>query len=328
MRVDVIVCTYDRAALLRDALESLLAQETGPDLAFELLVVDNASRDSTRAVVDACRASGRATVRYVHEPVGGVAHARNRGVREATAEWLAFFDDDQLADRAWLRELASAARATGARCVGGRVALVLEATPPPALPAFCRGLLGETPDGDAPRPFAGKALPGTGNALVHRGVFEAVGTFDVGLLHGAEDEDFFRRARAAGFATWFAPAACVAHRVAAYRLTPRYLAWVASRHGVQYALRDAREGGRRRVAWHGALRAVQALATLASHARARARRDPAALLECRCRLARAAAYERQALRLLAPWLGRARFLEGLDFRGERERFGREGVAAP
>lgn len=328
MHVDVIVCTYERAALLGDALGSLLRQQTGAALSFELLVVDNASKDGTREVVEGLRRPGGVRVRYALEAAQGVAHARNRGVREATAEWLAFFDDDQLADPGWLRELAAVARATGARCVGGGVRLALGADAAPALPAFCRGLLGETPPAAAARPFRGKALPGTGNALVHRSVFEAVGAFDARLLHGGEDEDFFRRVRAAGYAMWFAPAASVAHRVPAYRLTPEYLAWVARRHGANYALGDVREGGRGRVAVRALLRAAQAAATVAALGRARAFGDRAAVLDCRCRLARAAAYERQALLLLAPWIAQARFLEHLDFRAERRRFGHEGAAPP
>lgn len=320
MRVDVIVCTYDRAALLRGALESLLAQEPGRGLAFGVLVVDNGSRDGTRAVVEALRPASRVPLGYALEPAPGVAHARNRGVREATAEWLAFFDDDQLAAPDWLAQLARVAARAGARCVGGAVTLEGEA-PAAALPRFCRALLGETPPEGAARPYAGKALPGTGNALVHRSVFESVGGFDARLAHGAEDDEFFRRARAAGFTLWFAPAARVVHRVPRHRLTPEYLAWAARRHGAHYALRDARQGGRARVAAQGLLRAAQALLTLAALARARAAGDAAALLEARCRLARAAAYERQALRLLAQALAAAELPGELDFRSERARFG-------
>jgi len=329
MRVDVIVPTYNRAAQLRDALDTLLRQDAAHDCSIEIVVVDNASTDGTRAVVESLSVV-RHAVRYVLEPAKGVAHARTRGVREARAEWLAFFDDDQLADPSWVRELVACARASGSRCVGGRVMLAAEGPGAPALTAFCRGLLGESPRAERPGPYAGKSLPGTGNVLVHRSVFEAVGTFDAALDQGAEDADFFRRVRRAGFALWYAPRACVAHRTPAYRTSREYLLWVARRHGTAYATMDAKEGGRRRVVRNGLLRGAQALVWTLPHLLwASASGDRAALLDRRCRIARAVGYERQALRLVAPRaFAQARFFEELAFRGERTRFARASAPAP
>jgi GT2 family glycosyltransferase len=321
MRIDVIVTTYNRARMLEQALESLLRQDLDDGCSPEILVVDNASTDSTRAVVESLAARSDLPVRYFCEGARGVAHARRRGVREATAEWLAFFDDDQLADRRWVSELVAVARDSGSRCVGGRVTLAME-EPRSALPAFCRGLLGETPSAEPGGPYTGKRLPGTGNVLVHRSVFEAVGPFDAALDQGAEDAEFFRRVRRAGFSMWYAPRARVVHRAPAYRASREYLVWVARRHGAAYATIDAKEGGRGQVVRNALLRAGQALAlTVPLLLRARVSGDAAMLLELRCRLARAGGYERQALRLVAPRVfAQARFFEGLDFREERARF--------
>jgi GT2 family glycosyltransferase len=319
MRVDVIVCTYNRAAMLEETLAGLRGQDIGAACAFDVLVVDNDSTDGTTSVVESAARSGGAPVRYVFEAAHGVANARNRGVREATADWLAFIDDDEVPETGWLRELASVASEKRAACVSGSVGLALPAGS--ALPPFCRGLLGATPEPDAPVQLTGKQLPGTGNVLVHRSVFDRVGAFDVGLAHGGEDEDFFQRVRRAGFAIWYAPRARIVHRIPPYRLTPAYLTWTASRHGVHYALRDSKKGGRARVLGQALLRGGQVIATVASLLAARAAGDDAALLDHRCRLARAVAYERQALRLLAPWITQARFFEQLEFRGERARFG-------
>lgn len=321
MRVDVIVATYDRAGPLGEALETLLRQDPGP-CAPEILVVDNGSTDGTREVVAALAARSPIPVRYVREPARGVAHARRRGLREATAEWLAFFDDDQLADPGWLRELAAAARESGAACVGGRVTLALEGPGAAPLPAFCRTLLGETP-GDGPAgPYRGKHLPGTGNVLLHRSVLDAVGSFDPALELGAEDTDLFRRVRRAGLTMWYAPRARVRHRAPAYRATPAYLLWTARRHGAASATLDAKEGGLRRVVGSALLRAAQAaLLTAPRLLGGWLARDAAARLEARCRLARAAGYLRQALRRVAPRVfPQPRFFGGLEFRKERTRF--------
>lgn len=325
MRIDVIVSTYNRAGLLAEALESLTRQELGAGeapAALEIVVVDNASTDGTRAVVESLAARAPIPVRYCHESARGVAHARRRGVLEARGEWLAFFDDDQLAEPGWLRELAAAARESGARCVGGRVTLAIDGAVAPPLPAFCRTLLGETPGAARAGPYAGKQLPGTGNVLLHRSVLDAVGSFDPALEQGAEDTELFRRVRRAGIAMWYAPRARVSHRTPPYRTTREYLLWVARRHGAASATIDLKEGGRRRVVRNALLRAAQALVVTGPRLLgAWLARAAAARLEARCRLSRAAGYLRQALRLVAPRaFAQPRFFGGLEFRQERARF--------
>ncbi len=97
--VSVIVPTVRRPERIETCLASL-AQLRYPR--FEIIIVDNAPDDPrTRAVVEACsRADGR--IRYVAEPLPGSSVARNRGVREAAGELLAFTDDDVMVDPQWL----------------------------------------------------------------------------------------------------------------------------------------------------------------------------------------------------------------------------------
>jgi glycosyltransferase involved in cell wall biosynthesis len=321
-RVSVVVPTYNRAAQLRPVLESVLAQEVGDDVSFEILVVDNGSTDETAAVVAELAARSSVPLRYCLEPMKGVAQARNRGIRETTSPWIAFIDDDELADRRWLGELLASATERGGLCVGGRVALALEDVGATKLGPFSRGLLGETPRGETAGRYRGKLLPGTGNVLIHRRVLEAVGGFDEHLVHGAEDAELFRRAREAGFELWYTPGARIDHRVPAYRLSQKYLKWAASRHGANYAILDFKRRGRGRVARDGLLRTAQALVVIAPGLlRALVLRQEGARVDHVCLLARAAGYTRQALQLLAPRLfSQASFFEHLQFRSERARF--------
>ena len=85
--VTVIIPTYNRAELLERALTSVLAQSRLPD---EVLVVDDGSADDTAARVR----EGFPSVRLLEQENAGVSAARNRGIREASGEWLAFLDSD------------------------------------------------------------------------------------------------------------------------------------------------------------------------------------------------------------------------------------------
>ena len=101
--VSVIVCTYNREKLLEKTLLSLIDQDLRPD-AYEIIVVDNGSSDNTRAVVERiANSSGR--IRYIYESRLGVAIARNTGARMSRGRYIAFFDDDNVADVNCVREL-------------------------------------------------------------------------------------------------------------------------------------------------------------------------------------------------------------------------------
>ena len=112
--VSVIVPTYNRARLLRETLNSILDQTRPPT---EVIVVDDGSTDDTAAV---CAAQSP-NVRYVWQSNTGLpAIARNRGISEATGEWIALCDSDDIWTRQKLETQFNAIAATGARwCVTG-----------------------------------------------------------------------------------------------------------------------------------------------------------------------------------------------------------------
>jgi glycosyltransferase involved in cell wall biosynthesis len=95
--VTVAICTRDRPEDLRACLASLQRQDGGVD--HEILVVDNAPSDE-RARAVTLQAAG---VRYVMEPMPGLTFARNRALREARGDVLAFVDDDARPAHGWLR---------------------------------------------------------------------------------------------------------------------------------------------------------------------------------------------------------------------------------
>ncbi|NLD44972.1 MAG: glycosyltransferase [Chloroflexi bacterium] len=97
-RVSVIIPTYNRAGYLALALRSIARQSLRP---AEVIVVDDGSTDDTQNVV---RASGL-DVRYLRQNHEGVAAARNRGVRAATGDLIAWLDSDDLWEPSFLATL-------------------------------------------------------------------------------------------------------------------------------------------------------------------------------------------------------------------------------
>jgi len=221
--ISVIVCTHNRADMLRDALESLAKLETGGRFRFEIVVVDNASTDATAEVVQNVRRETQAPIHYVFEAKKGIATARNRGLREAGGQWIAFFDDDQLADPRWLQELFAYASDYNLLVVGGAVYLKLPDGCTRELHPFVRMLLGESQWSNEPFPYSPKVSPGTGNLMLHRSVFERVGTFDETFAIRAEDTDLYCRIWRANIEAWYVPAAIVHHVTPQDRLQPPYL---------------------------------------------------------------------------------------------------------
>lgn len=233
-RITIAICTYNRAGLLRQTLADIAAQQFPHDH-YEVLVIDNNSRDNTQEVV-AGFASARPAPRHILETRQGLPHARNRAIAEARGDILVFADDDVLLDPSWLSQLTAPFAADSSRriaVVGGEV-----------LPVFPHGLPPWVAEWHAPLAFRSDAGPLTpqqspmgANLAFRREVFAQLGNFSAALgrtgknLFAGEEVEMIRRVRAAGFEVWFAPRAVAKHQMPASRTTFRY----AARHAFDSA---------------------------------------------------------------------------------------------
>jgi len=245
--ISIVVCTRNRADMLRGALASLIGL-AAERFSYEIVVIDNGSTDNTADVgANAARASDR-PVRGVYEPEAGIVPARNRGIREARGRWIAFFDDDQLADKRWLTELYEGAGEKQCRVVGGAVHLALPSNCSRRLDPTVRMLLGEAKIADEPRLYGGRFTPGCGNLMIERTVFDQVGLFQRTIGGRGEDTDLFSRVERAGIAAWYFPRAVVHHLTPPERLEAPYLLSLARRMGAGIAERQAGQMRRGRFA--------------------------------------------------------------------------------
>jgi GT2 family glycosyltransferase len=320
--ISVVVPTYNRSEMLHDAIESLIRQETHQELSFEIVVVDNASTDSTESTVQHFATVSPIPVRYVFEEVPGDAHARNRGVSEAWADWLAFMDDDEVAEQDWLKQLYITAVEKEAAIVGGAVHVDLSGEDKERYGRLCRRALRETQD---PKKrgvhlYTRNRLPSTANVLIRRNVFESIGSFATSLVSGCSDSDLVLRARAAGYDLWYTPNAVVHHRVSAHRLTPAYFRWDSKRDGISLAYLDVRHRGWGKTTFLCLARIGQALAVnLPLLVWAYLSGDRPEALGRESLLWRAVGYTREYLFLLAPGIfPQKRFFAPLELRKRAE----------
>ncbi len=235
IKVTVAIPTYNRAQFLRQTLAGIAAQQF-PREHFEVLVIDNNSKDNTRDVV-AEFAAERPAPRYILETKQGLDYARNRAITEARGEIIVFGDDDILVQPDWLAQLAVPLLADGEEhrigAVGGEVIPVF----PEGLPEWVREWHAPLAFRRDAGPLDSKHCPMGANMAFPKWIFDQLGPFHTALDRAAEnyfsggDSEMIRRVRAAGYEVWFAPDAAVKHQMPGNRTTFRY----ASRHAFDSA---------------------------------------------------------------------------------------------
>ncbi len=225
--LSLIICTRNRSESLRLTLQSVQEMKVPAGLAWELIVVDNGSRDNTREVFTEFAASSEIKSRYTLEQTPGVAHARNRGIAEAEGEIISFTDDDVFMDQNWLARIADVFATTGASCVGGRILLLWEASPPKWLGPDLFVCLGLLDLGSEPLWLDAPTIWG-GNLSVLSAMFEKYGGFDTtlgrkpGKLYSDEESEFVRRMLREGERVYYSPDIRVFHRVPLARMNKSY----------------------------------------------------------------------------------------------------------
>ena len=172
--LSVIVCTYNRAGLLGKCLDSLVKQRIGPDR-FEVIVVDNNSRDNTREIA-AQYQDKLTTLKYVFEGNQGLSYARNRGCAEAKAEYLIYLDDDAVVPPDYLSNIARVIEEYAPDIMGGPVYPYYTSRKPRWFKDEY-----ETRKYQAESGFSTRGSVSGGNFIIRKSVLEKAGLFDVNL---------------------------------------------------------------------------------------------------------------------------------------------------
>lgn len=251
MDASIVVCTFNRSASLRDTLAAL-KRLTDPGYAdWEVIVVDNNSRDATREIVEAAQREWP-RLRYEFEPAQGLSHARNHGIACARGETILFTDDDVLPEPDWLVTTLAGMDRYGAEACGGYIAPIWETPPPAWLTERFHGFLAIRTDRTDDFEITDEdQAPFGANMAFRKRVFEQVGLFDTTrgrkgqVLAGGEDIELFARVLAAGLRAYFFGSSRVHHKVEAYRLQKAYFRRWRLQASRNIAVSLGVEGGRR-----------------------------------------------------------------------------------
>jgi len=197
-KISVVVCAYNAESTM-DACLASLQRLRYP--AYEIVVVDDGSRDRTGEIAD-----GYEGVRVIHQENKGLSAARNVGIAASVGEIVAFTDSDCVADPDWLYYLASTFVASGLPAVGGP-------NLPPPEDSFVASCVAASPGGPLHVLLddeEAEHIPGC-NMAFRREVLEEINGFDPIFRAAGDDVDLCWRLQERGHRIGFSPAAMVWH---------------------------------------------------------------------------------------------------------------------
>lgn len=224
--ISIVICTYNRAAILSECIQSLIIQSAPSDI-YEVVVVDNNSTDKTGETASTL-INNHQNISMVHESEQGLSHARNRGWREAHSEWVAYIDDDAKAMPNYVERILHVIKNYSFDCFGGVYLPWYHYGKPKwfkdfyacASNTFVQDYTGLIDEG---------CFASGGNLVIKRSILEKLGGFspDFGMsgvkLAYGEETHLQLRMKAAGLSIGFDPELRVQHLVNKYKMNPLWL---------------------------------------------------------------------------------------------------------
>jgi glycosyltransferase involved in cell wall biosynthesis len=251
--LSLLVCTYNRCSDLRELLETAVAQETGGEFTYEIVVVDNNSKDETRAVVESFMAAGHQNVRYFFESEQGKSNALNRGLRELNGWAYVITDDDFVLPNDWIKNLYKGFKENPeVSFVSGKVLPLWQADPPSWLTNRHWSAIAMADYGEE------QFITDETNQICllacafKSSDVEAVGGYNQDLgpnkerAGGTEDLDLLKRLWKSGRKGLYLPNVAFYHKATKERLTKDYHRRWHAAHGRSYAIMRTEETERAR----------------------------------------------------------------------------------
>jgi glycosyltransferase involved in cell wall biosynthesis len=259
IKISVVVCTYNRSALLRETVVSLLEQDINKN-SYEIIVVDNNSTDSTQLMVEEIAIGKPPKVRYLKEHRQGLSFARNKGAKEANGEIVAYIDDDATAQEEWLQGLLEIYDDfPDAGIVGGMIEPVWLKKKPAWLVQNLVRNFGVLNYGNEIKELSFPETPFGGNFSINRELFHELGGFCENLgrkgvsLLASEEVLLCRLVEKKQKKIYYTPKAIVYHKIFPERLNRRYLLKRAYAQGISNVIIERELKQDQNVSWRNDL---------------------------------------------------------------------------
>lgn len=229
----IIIPTYNRCRSLERTLESIMKLDF-PREEFEVVIVDNNSKDDTKGVAEKFRNKG-IKIKYVRERRLSFTVARHAGARAARGEILLYIDDDVTVEKGWMEAVASTfSKNAEVGMIGGPIRPIFEAAAPEWISRMNGMWLSLLDRGNETKDIPGAMGP---NLCIRKSVLDKVGGFPpdtIGVESGGKsgvfekiyigpgDWGLSRKVRKAGYRITYSPEAAVHHHIPPVRLTKRW----------------------------------------------------------------------------------------------------------
>jgi glycosyltransferase involved in cell wall biosynthesis len=196
--ISICICTFRRPEMLKKLLDNIRTQRTDGLFSFSVVVVDNDKDESGAEVAHNAQLGAPFSIEYLLEPEQSISLARNRAVKNAKGDFVAFIDDDEFPDDCWLLRLYTTLRDSRSDGVLGPIKPHFDNAPPNWL--VKSGIL-ERKSYKTGELISNPNDTRTGNVLIEKGLFnEANGNFDPRYGRtGGGDVDFFNRLMLKGY---------------------------------------------------------------------------------------------------------------------------------
>lgn len=211
------------------AIMSLVGQSLDKSL-YEIIIVDNCSTDDTKKVV-LCDCAKVTNLRYIYEPVLGLSQARNTGWKNAKGNYVAFLDDDAIANKYWLEKIVSTFN-TVIPCpgvVGGKVVPLWESPRPDWISDNLLGYYTVVDWSDYPIILNDKQWLAGANMSFQKDILKSLGGFKTELgrkgkkLLSSEEILIRKEIEEIGYKIYYSPDIVVEHHIPCSRATKKWL---------------------------------------------------------------------------------------------------------
>lgn len=236
VKLSVIICSYNRADYIIGAIDSLYHQTASKDL-YEVIIVDNNSRDNTKDICLTYISTHRdCSIYYLEEKEQGASFARNTGSAMAKGELLTFMDDDAIAQNDFIEKIIRFFEShSGIAGLGGRIIAKYIPEVPKWMSHYVSSLVGNFNYAEKTTAFKNGKFPLESNTTVYKKDFDRVGGFTTALPGvkgtlriGGEGKELLMKITSTGGLIYYDPSIIVHHIVEVKKLTREYLYRIAS----------------------------------------------------------------------------------------------------